>query len=186
MVVHGDSTHVVYGDPTHWNSFVHSPHFHNNEQDWLYEENYTYFGDTKDNSPHGFGRMEYENGDCYEGQWKVSFMTKDEYKHLEETFIGTFIPLSNCPREGILDDDHSSRVHIKYTEEIEITDPVCWTMLHDLRDGVTGKKYSTKPKKVVSAEEVNKRLFEPKKQEEIKRITQFKEKYKIGFAMKFQ
>ena len=168
---------TIYGDQTHWDSFVHSPEFTTSQQYWLKENDYTYFGDIKDASPHGFGRMEYKNGDWYEGHWEGGFMTEGEYKHLQETFIGTFFPLSDCPREGILSDGGYTPVHIKCTEAIEITDPVCWEMLHGLRDGVTGKKYSTKPKKVVSAEEVKEWLFEPKKQEEIKRITQFKAKY---------
>ena len=171
---------VIYGDPTHWDSFAQRTKFTNSQQYWLQDDDYTYFGDIKDASPHGFGRMEYKNGDWYEGQWNVGFMTEGEYKHLPETFIGTFFPSSDCPREGILYDGHSSRVHIKCTEEIEITDPVCWVMLHDLRDGVTGKKYSTKPKKLVSVEEIYTRLFEPRRQEEDKRIARFKAKYITG------
>jgi hypothetical protein len=173
---------VIYGDPTHWDEFVQSPKFTTSQQYWLKENDHTYFGDIQDASPHGFGRMEYKNGDWYEGHWNVGFMTEGEYKHLQETFIGTFFPLSDCPREGILDDGGYTPVHIKCTEEIEITDPVCWEMMHDLRDGVTGKKYSTKPKKVVSVEEVKEWLFEPKKQEEIKRIAQFKAKYITGLC----
>lgn len=173
---------VIYGDPTHWDSFVHSPKFTTSQQYWLKENDYTYFGDTMNNSPHGFGRMEYKNGDWYEGHWTGGFMTEGKYKHSKDTFIGTFFPSSDCPREGILDNGHSSRVHIKCTEAIEITDPVCWTMLHDLRDGVKGKKYSMKPKKLVSAEEVYNRVFEPRRQEEDKRIAQFKNMHKIGLC----
>ena len=173
---------VTFGDRKHWESFVKSPNFKNNQQYWLQEDDYTYFGDIKDASPHGFGRMEYKNGDCYEGQWKGGFMTEGKYEHEGLSFIGTFFALSDCPEMGILSDGETTIVDIKCTEEIEITDPVCWIMLHDLRDGVTGKKYSTKTKKVVSEEEAKEWLMEPRRQEEIKRIAQFKAKYITGLC----
>lgn len=172
----------IYGDPTHWDSFVHSPSFTNSQQYWLREDEYTYFGDTINNSPHGFGHIEYKNGDWYEGHWAGGFMTKGKYKHSKDTFVGTFFPSSDCPREGILDDGGYTPVHIKCTEEIEITDPVCWTMLHDLRDGVKGNKYYTKPKKLVSVEEVYNKVFEPRRREEEKRIAQFKARYITGLC----
>lgn len=173
---------VTFGDRKHWESFVKSPNFKNNQQYWLQEDDYTYFGDIKDASPHGFGCMEYKNGDCYEGQWKGGFMTEGKYEHAGLSFIGTFFALSDCPEMGILSDGETTIVDIKCTEAIEITDPVCWVMLYDLRDGVTGKKYSTKTKKVVSEEEAKDWLMEPRKQEEIKRIAQFKAKYIRGLC----
>ena len=160
---------VIYGDPTHWDEFVQSPSFTNSQQYWLREDDCTYFGDIMNNSPHGFGRRAYKDGDWYEGHWAHGFMTEGKYKHSKDTFIGTFFPGSDCPDKGTLDDGGYTTVDIKCTEAIEITDPVCWEMLHDLRDRVKGKKYSTKPKKVVSVEEIYKKLFEPQKQEEIKR-----------------
>ena len=104
----------------------------------------TYHGELEGRSPHGHGRMNYKNGDSYEGQWKDGFMTNGKYTNseLRESFEGTFI--KNCPRKGTLSEDRNflSNFEITCTESIEITQPACWVMMHVLRskieDGAIG------------------------------------------------
>ena len=128
----------------------------------------TYHGELEGRSPHGHGRMNYNNGDSYEGQWKDGFMTNGKYTNseLRESFEGTFI--KNCPRKGTLSNDRNflSNFEITCTESIEITQPACWVMMHDLRskieDGAIGA------------------LMDRKRAEQNENMTKFKNKYIKG------
>jgi hypothetical protein len=136
-----------FGNERNWSDYVREfPSLQNNLFGvWLYEAQWTYYGNVEGGCPHGHGRVVYGSGDCYEGKWKNGFMEQGRYVKskiqgisMDSNWIfnGTFTTEGDCPDcpvEGIFDDGHN-KLHVTCTEMKAIHESECWYMLKGLLD----------------------------------------------------
>jgi hypothetical protein len=104
---------------------------------WLYDAQWTYYGNVEGGRRHGQGRVVYKDGDCYEGKWNNGFMEEGRYvKHRNEdsdwVFNGTFTT-GDCPEKGIFSDGHK-QLYVTCTKKKAIHELQFWLVLKELLD----------------------------------------------------
>ena len=104
---------------------------------WLYDAQWTYYGNVDGELRHGQGRVVYKDGDCYEGKWKKGFMEEGKYVKNMNTdgnwvFNGTFVE-GDCPEKGIFSDGHN-QLYVTWAEKNSIHELQFWLVLKGLLD----------------------------------------------------
>jgi hypothetical protein len=104
---------------------------------WLYDAQWTYYGNVDGGCRHGQGRVVYNDGDCYEGKWKNGFMEEGKYVKNMNTdgnwvFNGSFAE-GDCPEKGIFSDGHN-QLYVTCTEKKSIRELQFWLVLKGLLD----------------------------------------------------
>jgi hypothetical protein len=128
-----------FGNEQNWLGYIREfPKLQDkNFGDWLYDAQWTYYGNVKGELPHGQGRVVYNDGDCYEGKWNNGFMEKGKYVKNRNpdgywVFDGTFTE-GDCPEKGIFSDGHN-QLDVTCTEKKSIHELQFWIVLKGLLD----------------------------------------------------
>ena len=104
---------------------------------WLYDAQWTYYGNVEGGCRHGEGRVVYNDGDCYEGKWNNGFMEEGlyvKYRNPDSNWVfnGTFTT-GDCPEKGIFSDGHN-QLHVTCDEKKSIHELQFWLVLKGLLD----------------------------------------------------
>jgi len=104
---------------------------------WLYDAQWTYYGNVEGGCRHGQGRVVYKDGDCYEGKWNNGFMEEGQYVKYRNpdsnwVFNGTFTE-RDCPEKGIFSDGHN-QLQVTCAEKKGIHELQFWLVLKELLD----------------------------------------------------
>jgi hypothetical protein len=170
-----------FGNEQNWLGYIREfPKLQDkNFGDWLYDAQWTYYGNVEGELRHGQGRVVYNDGDCYEGKWNNGFMEKGlyvKYRNSDSNWVfnGTFTE-RDCPEKGIFSDGHK-QLYVTCDEKNSIHELQFWRVLKGLLD----KQVADKEAKV------NEQIMDERWKDARPMIQNFKEKWIQGNYQHYQ